>query len=162
MKRVTIFVLVLVMALSLGGVIAAAAGQKNPGELRETLRDLDYEVYTMVSQCYKGETMAPDEGTTLYYSPEGYALASTYDSYFGSSDTFIFQFASGSPVTALIGVGSYSIDGDTIAITDEDGWTAVFAPAGRSADRAEVDALLQSLAYENGMDSVLVHTLVLQ
>ncbi|MBP5165699.1 MAG: hypothetical protein ILP09_00395 [Oscillospiraceae bacterium] len=159
MKRVMIFVLVLAMIVAVGGVVAAASGQRNVETLKQKLNDLDYEVYTMESQYYEGETMAPDAGTILYYSPEGYALASIYDSYFERSDTFILQFASASPLEALIGVGSYSVDGQTIAITDEDGWTAVFTPAGRSAERSEIDVLLQSLACENGMDSTDVHML---
>ena len=161
MKRVMIFVLVLAMVVAVGGVVASAAGQKNPEELKEQLLDLDYEVYTMQSQSYEGEDIAPDESMTLLYSPEGYALISIYDSYFERSDTFIMQLVSSSPLTALKrGIKYYSIDGQTISITDEDGWTAVFTPAGRSADRAEVDALLQSLAYVNGMDRTLVHALV--
>ena len=163
MKRVILFVLVLAMAAAAGGVIASAAGQENPEELKEMLLDLDYEVYTMESQSWEGEDLAPDESTVLLYSPEGYGLASIYDSCFERSDTFIMQFVPASPMAALAGgTARYSIDGQTIAITDEDGWTAVFKPAGRSADRSEVETLLQSLAYENGMDSVPVHTAVLQ
>ena len=37
MKRVMIFVLVLAMVVAVGGVVASAAGQKNPEELKEQL-----------------------------------------------------------------------------------------------------------------------------
>jgi len=161
MKRTMILVLVLALALSVGGVIAYAAEQRNMEDLKQTLLDLDYDVYTMESQSYEGETIAPDESTILLYSSEGYGLVSSYDSYFGFSSTFILQFVSEPTAAATLGqTGSYSIEGQTITITDEDGWTAVLTPAERSVDRSEIDTLLQSLAYEQGMDSTDVHTLL--
>jgi len=160
MKRTMILFLVLAMALSVGGVIAFAAEQRNTEDLKQTLLDLDYEVYSMESQSWEGETIAPDESTILLYSSEGYGLVSSYDPSFGFSSTFLLQFVS-EPSTAPAGeTGSYSIEGQTITITDEDGWTAVLTPTERSVDRAEIDALLQSLAYEQGMDSYEIHTLL--
>ena len=162
MRRVLVFLLVLVIALSVGGVLAFAAEQKNTEDLKQTLLDLDYDVYTMESQSYEGESIAPDESTILLYSPEGYGLVSSYDSDFDSCYTFVLQFVSEPSMAAILGeTGSYSINGQTITITDEDGWTAVFTPSERDTDGSDVDTLLQSLAYEQGMDSSEIHRLLL-
>ena len=161
MKRVLVFLLVLVMALSVGGVLAFAAEQKNTEDLKQMLLDLDYDVYTMESQSYEGESIAPDESTILLYSPEGYGLVSSYDSDFGFYSTFVLRFVSEPSIAAILGeTGSYSINGQTITITDEDGWTAVFTPSEHGTDRSDVDTLLQSLAYEQGMDGTEVHVLL--
>lgn len=161
MKRTMILFLVLAMALSVGGVIAFAAEQRNTEDLKQTLLDLDYEVYAMEAQSWEGETIAPDESTILLYSSDGYGLVSSYDSYFGFYSTYVLQFVSEPSMAAIAGeTGSYSIEGQTITITDEDGWTAVLTPTERSADRSEIDTLLQSLAYEQGMDRSDVHILL--
>lgn len=161
MKRVMMIVLVLVMVLSVGGVIAVASGQRNLEELKQTLLNLDYEVYTMESQSYEGETIAPDESMIVLYAPEGYALVSSYDSYWGFASTYILQFASNASMASIVGqTGSYSIEGERLTITDEDGWTVVLKPSERSVDRSEIDTLLQSLACEQGMDGTDVHILL--
>jgi len=161
MKRTMILFLVLAVALSVGGVIAYAAEPRNMDDLKQTLVALDYGVYTMESQSYEGETIAPDESTILLFSPEGYGLVSAYDPNFGFCSTFILQFVSEPSMSGTTGeTGSYSIEGQTITITDEDGWTAVLKPSERSVDRSEIDALLQSLAYDQGMDSSDVHMIL--
>jgi len=142
-------------------VIAYAAEPRNMDDLKQTLVALDYGVYTMESQSYEGETIAPDESTILLFSPEGYGLVSAYDPNFGFCSTFILQFVSEPSMSGTTGeTGSYSIEGQTITITDEDGWTAVLKPSERSVDRSEIDALLQSLAYDQGMDSSDVHMIL--
>ena len=148
MKRAMMYLLVLAMTLSFAGVIAFAVEEvdtvsESPEGQEQMLLDLDYDLYAMESQSYEGKTMEPDENVILLYSSEGYGIVCSFD----TGEVILLQF---DPETSTIEAGgqggTYSVEGQAITITDEDGWSVVFRPYEPGLERLFVRMLLEAEA----------------
>ena len=128
MKRTIIILLSVAMILSLGYVFAYAeegnTGSENMEATKQLMLGLRYDLYTMSSQAYEGEDLPSDETGILLYSPDGFGILVLDE----LDAPIILRFDYNDMVIDAEGeTGSFSIDENSLTLTDSDGWTCLFS-----------------------------------